>query len=622
MFKNKRSKSISNQLATRLIMAVSCLMILLSAIVSIVYTRKYEQESTAIANEYLNNLVSMVATPIWRYDIEHVNDVCTVFANDDFVSYIEVLAGDELFFRSGSKEMIDVAKILDKDIFFQGRQIGKLTLGFTQKRYKEEIKRFIVITILLIVVAIIVIRFLTFSLLVAFLQHPLDVLLSAINSITEGKSPIVSSETSYSEFADIVEKFNGMSVTVKKREDDLSSSNRLLEDEVQLRKDAEFELNKTRQYLANVIDSMPSKIIGINEDICIVNANKAVEQYLSKELSEIIDKPFVEIFPQFKIFINDIENAVKDGIPFEKNKIRCLEGKYFQKGNIINLSSYPLAGIKSKGAVIRIDDVTEQARLEEMMVQTEKMMSVGGLAAGMAHEINNPLGAILQGAQNILRRLSPSFNRNQQSANNIGLDLELLNKYLKERNVLEFLEGIRESAVRASCIVNNMLQFSRKSEPVKANILVSELIEKTIELAANDYDLKRKFDFRHINLVREFSSENISVFCVETEVEQVLLNLFKNAAQAMLDSVDPEITIRTNKDSNYINIEVEDNGPGMDELTRKRIFEPFYTTKPVGVGTGLGLSVSYFIVTQNHGGNMFCDSEPGKGTKFTISLPL
>lgn len=116
------------------------------------------------------------------------------------------------------------------------------------------------------------------------------------------------------------------------------------------------------------------------------------------------------------------------------------------------------------------------------------------------------------------------------------------------------------------------------------------------------------------------------IICSSTEIEQVLFNLFKNAAQAMSEHGVPDgaphIYIRTRSRNNAVIIEIEDNGPGMSTDVRKRIFEPFFTTKDVGVGTGLGLSVSYFIITQNHGGTFMVSSSPGRGARFTITLPV
>jgi len=270
-------------------------------------------------------------------------------------------------------------------------------------------------------------------------------------------------------------------------------------------------------------------------------------------------------------------------------------------------------------------DITELKKSQELMIQTEKMMSVGGLAAGMAHEINNPLGAMLQGIQNILRRLSPDLDSNLEPAKESGIDLNNLQSYLKKREILYALNGIQESGKKAAHIISNMLQFSRKSESKRAPTNLVILLENVLELADKDYDLKKKYDFRNIEIVKEFDSDLPLVLCTETEIEQVVLNILKNAAQAMIEESQKgfhRIIIRLLNHGNVARIEVEDNGPGMNEETRKRIFEPFFTTKNVGEGTGLGLSVSYMIITNNHQGTLEVESELGKGTKFIIRLPL
>jgi len=259
-----------------------------------------------------------------------------------------------------------------------------------------------------------------------------------------------------------------------------------------------------------------------------------------------------------------------------------------------------------------------------MMVQTEKMMSVGGLAAGMAHEINNPLSAVLQGCQNILRRLSAGLPANNQTAQALGVSLDTINAYLEQRGILGFLEGIREAGSRATRIVSDMLAFSRRSDTQFAPASLEEMLETVVRLVSSDYDLRKRYDFRRIEIERDYDPRLGEVYCDRIEIEQVFLNVVKNAAQAMAGGGSPpphRITLRTREEGNSARVEIEDNGPGMDEETCKRVFEPFFTTKPVGIGTGLGLSVSYFIVTEHHGGSISVSSTPGQGTCFTIRLP-
>ncbi len=326
---------------------------------------------------------------------------------------------------------------------------------------------------------------------------------------------------------------------------------------------------------------------------------------------------------------NNRRNAIKNWID-DKNTFKMGESRrrifdiVCKDGNVKTIDFKPTT-LETGEQLIMYEDITERKRSEELMIQTEKMMSVGGLAAGMAHELNNPLGGILQGIQNVQRRLSPDLKSNHESAKEFGINLHNLQSYMDKRGIQSFIDGIIGSGKKASEIILNMLQFSRKSESRLAPNSLAELMENAIELAGKDYNLKKKYDFRNIKIIKEFDSDLPLIPCTETEIEQVILNLLKNAAQAMIIESQKDIhsiTIRLLKDQNMARIEIEDSGPGMDEVIRKRIFEPFFTTKPVGEGTGLGLSVSYMIITNNHKGTMEVESEIGKGTKFIIRLPL
>ncbi|WP_243361292.1 ATP-binding protein [Fundidesulfovibrio terrae] len=271
-------------------------------------------------------------------------------------------------------------------------------------------------------------------------------------------------------------------------------------------------------------------------------------------------------------------------------------------------------------------DVTERTRLQEMLVQSEKMVSVGGLAAGMAHEINNPLSGILQSVQVIQRRIEQDSAANEQAAAQAACPFDAVRHFLEIREVPMLLAAIRESASRAAHIVSDMLEFSRKSTSARQPADLSGIMEKALALCLNDYDLNKKYDFKSIRIERRYAPGVPPVACVPTQIEQVVMNLLRNTAQAMAGAAggdtEPVITLRTSLEGENVRMEVEDNGPGMDEETRRRIFEPFFTTKSPGKGTGLGLSVSYFIITKNHGGTIQVESEPGRGTKFIIRLPL
>ncbi len=273
-----------------------------------------------------------------------------------------------------------------------------------------------------------------------------------------------------------------------------------------------------------------------------------------------------------------------------------------------------------------VEDVTSQLKTQEMLIQSEKMITVAGLAAGMAHEINNPLGIIMQNAENAVHRLIDDLPGNINAAAAAGTTLDNIREYIRSRRVDQYLTSIRDAGERAARIVGNMLQFSRGTESRIAYLSINNLLDRALDLASNDFDLRRKYDFRNIRIKKDYDSLP-EIQCAETPIEQVFLNLFKNSAQAMsgggsVSGETPEISIKTVNLGNSIRIEIGDNGPGMEESIRKRIFEPFFSTKEPGLGTGLGLSVSYYIIVDGHGGTISVESSPGSGTLFIITLPV
>jgi signal transduction histidine kinase len=221
-------------------------------------------------------------------------------------------------------------------------------------------------------------------------------------------------------------------------------------------------------------------------------------------------------------------------------------------------------------------------------------------------------------------RVAVGSSRNEAAAQKAGTSFGAIQAYMEERGLLKMMDSIAEAGQRAAKIVDNMLNFSRKDGAHFEPHPLDELLEQCLELAANEYGLKKQFGFRHIRIVREYGGAPGPVPCEAGQIQQVILNLLSNSAQAMAGNPpeQPRITLRLGQEDGMALIEIEDNGPGMDAETRKRVFEPFFTTKGVGHGTGLGLSVSYFIVTENHRGTMGVRSAPGKGACFSIRIPL
>jgi len=382
----------------------------------------------------------------------------------------------------------------------------------------------------------------------------------------------------------------------------------------------------SQKYVESIVDSMPSVLIGVDRYGLVTIWNDKAVEASGKTAEQVRGLPLDQAFPELGGDMEMILASIKAG------QIREVHKRSRNRGGTIiyeDVVVYPLAvGYNggSAGAVVRVDNVSERVRIEEVIVQTEKMISLGGLAAGMAHEINNPLGGILQGAQNIERRLSPDLAANATAAEARQTTLDAVRGYAQDRGIFRMLQGIRDSGERAAKIVCHMLDFSRSGESHRKTCDLNALANRALELASSDYNRETEHDFRRIGILRDYHPGPLSVCCTEMEIEQVVLNLLLNAAYAMSEpgrpDEPPRITLRTRLEPGFVMLEVEDNGPGLSEDIIKRVFEPFFTTKPPGLGTGLGLSVSYFIITQNHGGEFGVESDPGHGARFIIKLPV
>jgi len=366
---------------------------------------------------------------------------------------------------------------------------------------------------------------------------------------------------------------------------------------------------------------MPSALIGVNPDCKITELNSQAKNLAKQNNEEINGKSVDIIFPQLKNKLEAITQTINSNTLYIKRRVASktdTQTKYF------DLTIYPLNNKDYHGAVIRLDDVTEKVYFEQLMIQTEKMMSIGGLAAGMAHEINNPLAGIMQNIQLIKTRLDSNLARNRNIAVKNGISFDDVQTYIDKRDINKMLTLVTETSVRAAKIVKNILSFAKKGNSKFTENSITSLLDQTKELATNDYNLKKKYDFKQIKIIREYDKNLPLINCEHSEIQQVFLNILKNGAEAMSEygTKNPRFIFKVQQEMNMLKIEIEDNGPGIDKDVQKRIFEPFFTTKQTIKGTGLGLSISYFIITEEHQGQMLVESEKDKGTKFIIRLPL
>lgn len=409
---------------------------------------------------------------------------------------------------------------------------------------------------------------------------------------------------------------------IAERTESLHQTNNQLQDEISHHQATEILLRETQDYLHSIINAMPSVLIGVTPEGRVTHWNSAAELATGISSEQALGQPLESLYPSLPVSMDTIVRTIDSGVPYVNENIQEGRGS---EARYTDLSIYPLIAVQAIGAVIRMDDITMRVRIENMMIQNEKMMSLGELAAGMAHEINNPLSIILHGVQNIQRRTSPELSQNQTTAQALDIDLGRLNEYLEQRNIIRFLDDIREAGERSMHIVRNMLEFSRGNSRTHDQFDLVQIVKHSLELSDNTLNLQSSQGQSRPRIVTNFEQDSLSVMGSAAEIQQVILNLLRNALQAFHhdDSIsNPMILLRTSTEHGSAVLDIEDNGPGMKEEVRRHIFEPFFTTKEVGEGTGLGLSVSYFIITEHHSGTIEVDSSPGQGTRFVIRLPL
>ncbi len=367
------------------------------------------------------------------------------------------------------------------------------------------------------------------------------------------------------------------------------------------------QIESMQAYLDDIINCMPSCLIGLSPTWDITVWNQIAVAWSGHTKQSLQYMSLGQALPMLQSHLTTIQQAMLE------QQIAYIE-PYLHDENYYTAVVYPLS-VPEMGCVIQVNDCTTQVKMEHTLIQHEKMMSVGGLAAGMAHELNNPLGGILQQAQNIERRLLQDLPANQQVADTLQIELQKIQAYCQMRDIPKLLSGMQSLGRRASDIIHRMLQFAKPAPQEMHSVPVKQLFDHTLSLIGHDPLMQS------VIITEDVPKDLPEVPCIASEIEQVLFNIFQNALHAMRDRETKVLKLSAFLQDQYVCLQICDTGAGMDEALMKKIFEPFFTTKPPELGTGLGLSVSYFIVNVRHRGDIFVTSEVGQGSCFKVCLP-
>ena len=324
----------------------------------------------------------------------------------------------------------------------------------------------------------------------------------------------------------------------------------------------------------------------ISQAICIVDAhgtvrraNRVFAELIQTPVTAIPGRPWLGLLPP--AWSDPVARAIAESAATSV-EIRAAE-------RVLLLTAIPMA--EPGSAVLVFEDQTDRRRLQEQLIQSEKMSAIGQLIAGVAHDLNNPLASVV-GFSDFLAEAG------------VPASLE------------EPLQVIRQEAERAATIVKNLLSFARSQEGERARQPIQQLLDSTLVL------LRNQLMAHKVEATLDVEPGLPDVEVNANQIKQVFVNLINNACQAIAsDAPSGRIWITAKRAQDVIAVSVTDSGPGISEEVAARVFEPFFTTKPEGEGTGLGLSICQGILKE-HGGRITLESRPGSGATFTVELPV
>ena len=365
------------------------------------------------------------------------------------------------------------------------------------------------------------------------------------------------------------------------------------------RRKAERELERTREYLQSVLDSSYVIIITTNLDGMIVSFNRGAEHSLGYKADEVIGKPANMLYrlPEDR---EPLLRRVQQGDTVEDHDTVLMRKDGSEVPVSMTLSQLADSTGEPIGTVGISRDISHRKVLMNQVIQSERLAAVGRLAAGVAHEINNPLAAIAEVAgylEDILGGI-------------IQVDREKL-----ERELHEGLSTITAQVNRCSSITHRLLGFARKSEARVEVADVNAALEEILPF------LEKEARMAGVKIHRDYPAEIPRVSIEEVQLEEILINLITNAIQAMTERGYGNMWITASPEEGRVILSVRDDGPGIDEKVRDRILDPFVSSKPRGLGTGLGLSICYGII-KRYDGDIRVESKPGEGATFQVVLRM
>ena len=389
----------------------------------------------------------------------------------------------------------------------------------------------------------------------------------------------------------------------------LQQSNLALEEEITEHRDTSKKLRSSESYITSILRSMPLMLIGLNKAGEITQWNSRAEEISRLPADKVLGKNLWQAYPTIAVTPEQIKQA--------QDEDKTLTVKYSQRGQYhFDITIYPLHDQLETGVVIMVDDVTQRVQSENMLVQRDKMSSMGEMASVMAHDINIPLQAIVKDLQ-IVRQ-------------------DLTEEHIDPVGINELLDSALIRGRQAASVIDNLVRFSDAGAGEKQLANIIEVMDHSVELAADVLSVTKGLRFKDVLINHNYADDLPQLRCHVPELQQVFLSLFRYSCYALGKVEDPEhtpsINIEISEFYEAIWVRIQHNGLGMTTEEQQLVFEPFFANSHAAEdsdaqsdqqsGAGERLSFAQFIIAEQHQGQIAVTSDINIGTTFHIQLPL
>jgi len=595
-------KSIKQDLSIRIGLVIFCISTLIGIIY---YSYSIHHQNLAFNNftkQHTKDISEILTLQLWVFDFNTTRDLCLLFSQNLGVSGLRLLDHKKgiIFEKNIPDEETTVH--VSKELRYEGKKlVGYLDIYYTDSPWQQQRKSAITIGIIIVIGTILGSLIIIHFLLKHYLSRPLENLQKSMSLLAQGQFKKSKLSTQKTEVQNIINAFNNLATALKQRDVEISQKTYNLEIEIKERKQTEKLLHSSKEQWEKTFNAMNDAVTIQDSDMRILQANKATLEFFQLKEEDVIGKYCYELFQKQDFPCQECpQNEAARKL---QTYASTMHYPKLGKSALVTFSPAMDENGELEHFVHTAKDITQQKKLENELIQAHKMEAIGTLAGGIAHDFNNILAAIL-GYSEMVKDDLPVGSHTRNDINQVI-----------------------SAADRAKELVRQILTFSRKGVETSEPLQLELIIKDTLKLVRASLPTT-------VEIQESITPDCGSILANSTNIHQVLVNLCTNAFHAMkeeqgiitvklapLELTRREVMHETGvSEGSFVELTVRDNGCGMDKNTISRIFEPYFTTKEVGKGTGMGLALIHGIV-QSCGGFIKIKSDLGRGTAFHVYFP-